>query len=257
MNVATIVPPPSAKNIQTDFQVLMTGNYSMFSHFDGNRNVNPKHVVRLKESMKKQYLFSPIIVNEKKQIIDGQHRFDAAKQLGLPIYYIVVRGYGLSEIHLLNSNSSNWGKIDYLQGYCDLGQKPYIQFKDFMQKYPDFGVASTFRLLAGHDKKFGRDSCTAKDFENGRLVILDIEKSYDQAKLITSYKPYYAGYHRVRFVSAALNVIEHVNYKHKEMIQKLEMQHGKLRDCSKVADYVIALEDIYNYKRVNKVNLRY
>ena len=61
-------------------QVLMTNDYSMFESMSGNRDVNDLHIKRLKESMQEKYISVPIIVNEKNQIIDGQHRFQSAKE---------------------------------------------------------------------------------------------------------------------------------------------------------------------------------
>ena len=44
--------------------------------------------------MTEKLLMCPIIVNENYEIIDGQHRYSASKELGLPIRYIVGEGYG-------------------------------------------------------------------------------------------------------------------------------------------------------------------
>lgn len=35
-------------------------------------------------------MYSPIIVSEDFRIIDGQHRFEACKELGFPIYFLVM-----------------------------------------------------------------------------------------------------------------------------------------------------------------------
>jgi len=73
-------------------QVQTTMDYSMFKPIDGNRNKNELHIARLKTSMALNYLFTVIIVNEKYEIIDGQHRFECIKDLGLPLYYIMCKG---------------------------------------------------------------------------------------------------------------------------------------------------------------------
>ena len=74
-----------APMVNNSNQVQTTSNYSLFTSLEGNRNVNKLHVKRLKESMQKKYLFTVIIVNEKYQIIDGQHRFTACK--GIRVAY--------------------------------------------------------------------------------------------------------------------------------------------------------------------------
>ena len=55
-------------------QVKETKNYSMFTTIGGNRPLNELHLNRLKKSMEEELLISPIIVNEKHEVIDGQHR---------------------------------------------------------------------------------------------------------------------------------------------------------------------------------------
>ena len=67
-------------------QVHSTNEHSVFKIQIGNRPVNNNHVARLIISMKKSYLMSPLIVNEKMEVIDGQHRLSAQKELKLPTY---------------------------------------------------------------------------------------------------------------------------------------------------------------------------
>ena len=85
--------------------------------------------------MAETYLFTVIIVNEKYEIIDGQHRFDVIQELKLPLNYIVCKGYGLNEVHILNQNSKTWTSDDYLDGYCKLGYKDYLKYKEFKELY--------------------------------------------------------------------------------------------------------------------------
>ena len=117
------------------YQVHTTKDYSMFKPIEGNRNKNLLHINRLIISMKERLLFTVIIVNEKYEIIDGQHRFDAIKELGFPLNYIIMKGYGLNEVQRLNSNSSNWSTSDYLQAYCNLGYVDYIRLSKFITKH--------------------------------------------------------------------------------------------------------------------------
>lgn len=80
----------SLKNYQTmqtltsKFTVEETTDYGMFNFMKGNRSVNPFNLKRITESMRERCLFSPILVNDNMEIIDGQHRFLAQKDLGLP-----------------------------------------------------------------------------------------------------------------------------------------------------------------------------
>lgn len=241
----------------------MTTDYSRFKILDGNRNINEVQVRRLINSFQKTYLFSPILVNEKFQIIDGQHRFLAAKELGLPINFIIVENYGLKEVQILNTNSINWTKESYLKAYCDLGHIQYLQMNQFMQDYPDFGIASSEYLLTNTVGGVNnRDSVhkgkgRVKNFEEGRLIIPDLKQSYENAEKVLMFKPYYDGFNRSVFVASLISLFKNENYNHAEMIAKLAQQPSVITHCTNVTQYKLLLEEIYNYRRRDKVNLRY
>ena len=112
-------------------QVHTTVDYFMFKPIGGNRTLNELHVRRLRDSIKANYLFTVIIVNEDYQLIDGQHRFEVIKELQLPLNYIICKGYGLTEVQILNQNSKNWTADDFMEGYCNLGKKDYEIYRQF------------------------------------------------------------------------------------------------------------------------------
>lgn len=236
-------------------QVNQTNDYSIFKSLEGNRKVNELHVKRLKKSFEKEYLFSPIIVNEKFEIIDGQHRFKAAKEMQLPINYTVVHGYDLKEVQTLNANSKNWNKLDYLNAYCDLGYESYIQMRQFMRDYPDFGIAAAEMILTAKNSR-GNSEHTYK-FNEGSLRIDNIKLSYDNAEKIMMFKGLHEKWSSLAFISAVLQLFDHPNYDHSNMIRKIKLDPSALVPCVTAPQYKIVLEDIFNYKSRNKVSLRY
>lgn len=250
-------------------QVYETTDYTLFKTLQGNRAINMPNIRRLKDSFLKKQLENPIIVNEKFEIIDGQHRFRVCKELGLPVHYMICNNFGLKEVQMLNSNMSNWKREDYLKAYCDMGIEPYLKFRSFMNDFPEFGIASseallTQKLSGGHiarqDKVHSTNasgSIAIKYFENGDLVIPDLELSYKQAKMILQIKPFYNGFYRSVFVRAMIGLFRNPNYDHATFIKRLETQPNSLGHCSTVAQYRELIEEIYNYRARNKVSLRY
>lgn len=69
-----------------------TKNYDMFEFITANRSINRSHVNKLKKSLSEYGFLSsqPITVSNDMKIIDGQHRFIACKEMGIPINYQVV-----------------------------------------------------------------------------------------------------------------------------------------------------------------------
>ena len=73
-------------------KVEETTDYKQFKKVKGNRGYAQRHLKNLVSSIAQNNLlqYSPIIVNDKMEVIDGQHRLAAAQSLGLPIYYVVA-----------------------------------------------------------------------------------------------------------------------------------------------------------------------
>ena len=239
--------------------VLMTTNYGIFKIMADNRNLNLLHVNRLVESYHENHLICPIIVNERYEVIDGQHRLEASKETGLPVYYIIVSGYGIKEVQVFNTNQKNWTKMDFLSMYCANGKKAYLELKQFMTDFPDFQIQSAERIITGKTRGTNSTAKRMKDFEDGKLTIPNISKSYSNARKIMDFKPHYKNFNRGTFVSCLLPLLASKVYDHKEMMHKLSNCPIKLEDCDKVESYRMLLEDIYNYKRQkeNKVSFRY
>lgn len=251
-------------------QVYSTTDYSMFDELQGNRTINALHVRRLRESFKSAYLLSPIIVNENYQIIDGQHRFSAAKELGLPVNYIVCPGYTLYEVQLLNTNMKNWKSDDYLKAYCDLKYPQYIKFREFMEMFPDFGFAACESMLTNtaspHKNLKSKELISetnkggtymVRAFEEGNLNIPDFQKSIEMAKEIQKIKPYYDGYNRAIFVRAMMGLFKIDHYSHQKMLDRLESNPTFMQHCSNVGQYKAMLEELYNFRSRQKVTLRF
>lgn len=242
--------------------VFKTSDYSLFKFLDDNRDLNMLHVQRLVKSFEHKHLICPIIVNEKMEVIDGQHRLEASKAAGVPIFYIVVPGYSIQEVQILNVNQKNWTSIDFLHMYCERGKKAYLQLREFMDYFPDFKIRVSIRLLEGPKdvtEELNGKRVHAKRFEEGRFVVKDLGKAYQNAKRISEFKPFFDGYATDQFVGAALKLLGNKKYSHKEMIHKLGSSSISLRKCQTVEEYLLLLEKIYNFKRSteDKVSFRY
>jgi hypothetical protein len=239
---------PMTKSIS---QVHTTTDYFLFKPIGGNRNKNFLHINRLKKSMAQNYLFTVIIVNEKLEIIDGQHRFEVVRELGLPLHYIICQGYGLNEVHILNANSRNWSSNDYLEGYCSLGYENYLIYRDFKEQY-NIGHNETLFFLSLSNASESRHA-----FLNGKLKIDNLLKATKQIEQILLIEPYYSGVRRRSFIYTMASLLNNPNFEFTEFIQKLKLQPTALVNCNDTAQYKSLIEEIYNYRRREKVNLRF
>lgn len=238
-----------------DIQVHTTKDYSIFKTLNGNRDVNQLHLARLKESMKKKHLTTIIMVNENFEIIDGQHRYLVSKELGLPINYIIQKNYGLKEVQILNANMKNWQTMDYVNGYCDLGYKDYEVYRNFVQ---DYGFTSQIAIiLLSGEMSGGNANNAATKFKEGLFKVKDLEEAKRIADKILMIEPYYKGVHRRSFILAMYSMFKNKNFEFTEFLSKLKQQPTTMQDCVGVAQYKTLIEEIYNYRRREKINLRF
>lgn len=236
-------------------QIHTTTDYFLFKTLEGNRQLNKIHLKRLKDSIEKNYLFTVIIVNENYEIIDGQHRFQCIKELELPLHYLICKGYGLHQVQILNQNSKNWNYEDYLSGYIDLGYKDYVIYKEFKDKYK-FGHHECVVILSSKGSSIiGQMRMVA--FKNGDFKVLDYQYAEGIAKKIWLFNGLYEGFLRRNFIFSIIRLLKNPQFEITEFIAKLKLQPSALSDCTSIDQYITLIEEIYNYKRREKVNLRF
>jgi len=227
--------------------VLSTTDYSKFSFLESNRELRLPHVEELKESITEHPLEKPIDVNEKLQIIDGQHRFWAWSELGMPIIYIIHKGWGAKEVPILNSNQKNWNPSDFVKMYSESGNEHYQKYKEFQERY-GFTHGANLLLLEGHVwAKRNR----SKIFNDGKFEVTKWVVANIHAKNIIELKQYYPGYKRYGFVNAYLQLATDKNFDHSILMEKVTYQSRKLVDCTTVNEYYELLREIYNFKARN------
>lgn len=118
--------------MEYDLKIYITFNYEIFKKLEGNRDL--RVVEKIKKSIKEVgYILSPICVNENMEVIDGQNRLQALKELGLPVYYYICKGIGIKEAIQLNLGRQNWRPIDYARAYALRGNENYKRLLDLMK----------------------------------------------------------------------------------------------------------------------------
>lgn len=249
------------KNSEAERFIYKTKDLSIFNSIEGNRIIKEGHVAKLKNSMLNKYLFSPIIVNEKLEVIDGQHRLRALKEIkkenekSLPVYYIIVEGYNLPDVQKYNMNTSNWGYLDYAKSYAGLGNKHYKKCLEFYNKY-GFGITLTIAMLKGNKSRLsgGYDK---DNFCSGNFKIKNLKKAESLADKITSLKKYIDCYNKRSFALAMIKMLNKDRFNFNRFKNKLSYQANKLNYPSTTNQYLEVIEEIYNYKSraKNKVRL--
>lgn len=195
---------------------------------------------------------NPILVNERMEIIDGQHRLEAAKSLRVPVWFLVVDAAGLEEVQQLNSYTKAWTSYDYLESYCALKKPAYLKIRGFVNDYK-LPIEASFALMYGDtgSKMYSR-------FKKGTLEIN--EEQYNLgvtlANAIDRLKPYFVdgGTRRV-FLYYAIREINKQGYLDM-LLEKVEASNAKLTLQHSTRDYLRMFEDSLNWHNRSNKDIR-
>jgi len=154
-----------------------------------NRKICEKHVGELAEAIKKENLLeiNPIIINHEKEIISGQHRWAAAKRLGVPVYYIVHKFSSNSDFVLTsNSNQRRSTLPDSVQYYAEIkGDPAYKQLYEYSKK-TKISIGALCALLGN-----SVTNTYSKELMNGKFTFeLPEERRYEIIEKYLELKSY-------------------------------------------------------------------
>lgn len=229
--------------MEKKLEILITKNYDQSYLLEGNRAINERHVRDLMMSMSEEEAISPIQVNEKYAIIDGQHRFRALQELKKPIYYYVVKGANIRTVQRLNSYTANWKTEDYMNSYAEAGYKDYIQYRGFKEMYK-FGNSINILLLTGSIDRATEE----KKFKNGEFKIKNIQKAVDDIMKLEGLSKYISWYKERSWCYAVLRALKVKGFDYEKFLHKYSYQTKALVKCANAEQYLQLIQDIYNYK---------
>ena len=123
------------KNAQeSEIKIYKTSDYSIFKKLLQNRDA--KSEAKIIESIQNVgYVPIPLLVNENMELIDGQNRLGALKQLGLPVYFMKQDGIGIEQCRALNIGQTNWGMYDYIASFAKEGKISYQRLSSLLNDY--------------------------------------------------------------------------------------------------------------------------
>jgi len=237
-----------------------TNDYSIFKSVNFNRDKKRKHIESVKKMLIKDNLLHlhPILVNEKMEVIDGQHRLEAARELNVPVFFIKS---DVSYEHILNSNLLQkkasladvikfYALKDRLRDYIEL-QKNVNALNISPKAMLSFMFGSTSPGLVALIKsgKF-RMPPNASKLE-GLIFSYQLFLDYCREKRITPIAMFIS----FHFTVAFRNLLLLDSFSEKLFYQKLDNRWFDLKPQINSKEWTRVLVDIYNWK--NRSPLEY
>jgi hypothetical protein len=240
-------------------KILKTRNYSLFSFIEGNRKISRSKVERLKKSMAEKYIPIPILASGKHEIIDGQHRFIAVRELELLLHYTISYNFEPEDITRINMHGTNWNNDDFL----------HYRAKEEKNNYPLNYKSMPYNVLlsAREETKLHHQSLIRlayklsgklkarynESFKEGSFIIADKKKFLEDVDFLVSVGQYFEGGRQRNFQAALCYVLPQDNFDRDVFLSKLKKYSSIMRPCANTKAYVEEIETLYNYHNRNKI----
>lgn len=244
-------------------EIKQTTDYNKFKIVHGNRELLERHVNKLVDSILERNLLAanPILVNDKMEVIDGQHRLEASKRIGLPIHYTVVDRSSLREVQLLNTAVRNWTLTDFLNSYVAMGLEKYKELEKFVND-TGIGLSNALYLIVsrGSDNIIINMSSPSriKEFKKGELTFTkeDMERAHKIAKALNKIEAY-SDPNLIRdreFIVAVARVDS--DELTDILVEKLQETNEPIHRAVNTRSYLYQMEQALNYRIHEKNRIR-
>lgn len=237
----------------SEFKVYQTRDYSKFKKLLGNREVTPSRLTSIEESIIRiGYQPSPMIVNEKFEVIDGQGRLAACEALSLPVYYVIKKGLTIDDCISMNMKMENWKTADYIKAYADRGFPAYIKLRDDLQKFPKLNWELLMTI-----KGWGTGPKLREKLVHGKLqyVPLDYVES-ECARWLQALIPYIkeAGVQKASVLDILTRIYRYGMIDPTRMLESFTNYAARFGERGRrQSDILQFINEIYNFNRSNKV----
>lgn len=248
------------KHQESSVKIFFSRNYTDFQLITGNRQLNKAKIKKIRNDIIKGLdvlRYCPILVKENGrwlEIIDGQHRFEVAKEMNSKVWYIVVEDFTLIDIARINSNTEKWKTEDYINCYAAQGNEHYIKLKSFL-KETSFPLSVTLRLLStgkvGGDA--GIDTNNSDKFKRG-LFEISFQNEATAMVAATQLFENFSARNSRHFIMALDTILKAGKCDVVELVDMYKEGNVKLVKQESVKGYLTNLEEIYNYRmRIRRV----
>lgn len=239
-------------------QIQTTKTYSQFKVVGGNRAIHEKHLKELMASISATNMLevNPIIVNRKMEVIDGQHRLEAAKRMHLPIFYIVATSAELKEVQRLNTAVKRWELRDFAVSYAFRGNEEYQKLLNFSERFR-IGMSESIMMTQKVVHKWGN---AIYEFKEGNHVCDNLDEAEKVAKsavqIARFVEPQIIKKLPDEFVRSVRTIEETKPVSTLAFIERLTKNGQKIPRQSETRDWLRAFEAAYNW-HISKNQVRF
>lgn len=184
--------------------------------------------------------------NGKLKVVRGHHRLDYAKQLGLPVYYVIDES--CTAIFELENPKSTWTYRDYIAARAQSGDPDMAYVSTFMSVH-NLPVGSALALLGNENDRGRGKSNKSHLVKTGGFKVTSIEhaeKVVAITDLCRDLGMKWATY--ATFVAAVSMAVRVPEFDGELFRQRLHQYPAMMNKRSTADEYLEEIEALYNYR---------
>lgn len=235
---------------EPDLRIYVTRDYEDFVILGNNRYIVDGHARNL-AGEGNVTATEPIIVNERMEVIDGQHRLQACRDNGWPVYYIKREGLTIAVARKMNILQRPWTSDDFAQSYANDNNRQYQKYLVIKEDY-GYNHSITLAYIVGENRRG-----MMNEFRNGEFTVDDEAGARARLDKLAEAGDVLGGVPNQYFALAYLQVMRVRGFDQARMIRKLNLcGDAYMRKFGSAQDYMRAMEEVYNYMMSDTNRLR-
>lgn len=221
--------------------------YDLFEYHSCNRELHDNPV--LEASMRKHGFLASSAIHVarsktspgKLTVIRGHHRLHYAMMLGLEVYYIEDEDVDIFE---LESHPQNWNLEDFLAARARAGDKDCLTALEFANKH-GLSIGSAVSLVGGQSAGSGNKG---RDVKRGAFKAGDMRHANEVVQVTDLCHDLQIEFARATaFVSAVSMMLRVPEFDVDTFCHRIRLHPVHMRKRGRVDEYLIEIEELYNY----------
>lgn len=255
--------------------VRETTDYNQFRLIVGNREVKEQNVKSIVNQIAQRGQTIPILVNERLQVIDGQHRLEACRRLNIPVKFIIDKKANLDDVVSTNIVGQKWNFEDFVNRYAIQGNADYLELQKLISECKKWKISATAALNianGGHSDdtyymysdgklhKHGSNMKYKKLYRVGSAVkiglfkMADATKAYQRLESIVLFADY-PFFTKSSFIQALLQVLRIKDFDVQRLLKNARKYPRQFTNEATVNNFIEMFEKVYNYRTREKLPL--
>lgn len=239
-----------------------TSQYECFKYSPDQRDIKTSHVRDLMDSMKTWGFLpsKPVQVyqeGKKYVVVDGHHRLVAAKNLQIPVIFVVESKSHCDAIGQVNGFQRKWQLANFVNMYAKRGIADYQELAEYVRLGIPVSTAASFLGGFSSYNSGTSTSNTNKSLMAGTFKIKTRQKIEIIASFLRGHGHENKAYANRHFIAAFDLLMRVPEFDFSKLANKLANNPKALAKTATTDQMLDQIEEIYNYHQSIKVNISF